>query len=199
MEEVSLCKKYTNIEVTLIDYTLSRATLSNGEVLANAMKDKSIFDQHIKDPRTSQQHDDNQQYEMYRKMRRLVVDDRGDLDEDGAWQSFIPQTNILWLYHILTILLRSCDKQGRTSRKVVRCEASIGKRCNGERQPHDHPIITNHVESAELEAIAQLLEIIKEDLDPYHDAGPQWESAKDLLECDQYWIDAVREGLDNEV
>ena len=91
--------RFTNYEITLIDYTLSRATLDDGEILANQMRDKSVFEQ------TSDIEPDRSQFEMYRTMRKVVVgSSAGRKGEIENWSKFIPKTNLLWLYHNLQIL-----------------------------------------------------------------------------------------------
>lgn len=91
-------QKHTDLEVTIIDYTLSRATLENGEVLANSMKDGSIFEQSSLDPT------DDRQYGMYRHMRSLIDSDPS-VPQERKWHQYVPMTNIIWLYHILKYLL----------------------------------------------------------------------------------------------
>ena len=96
----SSIKKYTDLEITIIDYTLSRATLANGEVLAISMSDRTLFAQ------TSENENDNLQYNVYRWMRELVEGERGGAGKDSAkWKRFVPMTNLLWLYYLLTIML----------------------------------------------------------------------------------------------
>ena len=81
----------TNIEVTLIDYTLSRATLSNGVVVCNRMTDPEIFSG-----------DDDLQFDVYRWMR----DEMPEQDvHSKQWDAFVPMTNVLWLYHLLEKLM----------------------------------------------------------------------------------------------
>ena len=195
MDELPLRKKYTNLEITLIDYTLSRATLANGEILANAMKDKTIFDQRIEKPGNTQQHNDNQQYDMYRKMRNLVINEFEGKDESQAWLNFVPQTNVLWLYHILSVLMRSADTSNKTNARDGTIKASVSRKRQGKKQLHDCPTITDHTEATEDTKIGRLLEALMEGLDPDQSAGPEWESAKALLGCERYWTDEVREGV----
>lgn len=95
-------QRKTDLEVTVIDYTLSRATLENGEVLANSMKDGSIFDQSSVDPT------DDRQYSMYRHMKSLIDGDP-NVRHGETWQQFVPMTNIMWLYHILKFLLDNTE------------------------------------------------------------------------------------------
>ena len=97
--------RYTHLNVTLIDYTLSRATMSDARILSNTMQDETLFDQHSETIR------DEQQYQAYRDMRSLVVvhDAINPRDEPDLWtqrwQAYVPLTNILWLHHILRLLL----------------------------------------------------------------------------------------------
>lgn len=81
----------TNIEVTLIDYTLSRATLSNGAVVCNRMTDQGIFSG-----------DDDLQFDVYRWMREEMSEQN---PHSKKWEAFVPMTNVLWLYHLLEKLM----------------------------------------------------------------------------------------------
>lgn len=81
----------TNIEVTLIDYTLSRATLSNGVVVCNGMTDEGIFSGA-----------DDLQFDVYRWMREEMP---GQDLRSKQWDAFVPMTNVLWIYHLLEKLM----------------------------------------------------------------------------------------------
>lgn len=92
--------RYTNLRVTLIDYTLSRATLDDDYVLANSMRDPALF------TGTSTDATENRQYHFYRVMRDMVVGNaRRSQEVASKWKEFVPTTNVLWLYHILRLLL----------------------------------------------------------------------------------------------
>lgn len=80
-----------NIEVTLIDYTLSRATLQNGLVICNNMTDEEVF-----------LGEDDLQFDVYRWMREEMPGQELDSKE---WEAFVPRTNVLWLYHLLEKLM----------------------------------------------------------------------------------------------
>lgn len=81
----------TNIEVTLIDYTLSRATLQNSMIVCNRMTDETLFSA-----------EDDLQFDVYRWMReRMPGQDLGR----KQWEAFVPMTNVLWLYHLLEKLM----------------------------------------------------------------------------------------------
>ena len=110
----SLVQRHTDIEVTLIDYTLSRAAVQSQnvgiedeescvgdkEILANSMRDKAIFTQESKIPI------DQMQYDTYRQMRKIMHHHHTSERRKEGWQSFMPMTNVLWLHHILTIILK---------------------------------------------------------------------------------------------
>lgn len=81
----------TNIKVTLIDYTLSRATLQNGLVICNSMTDQAIFSG-----------EDDLQFDVYRWMREEMP---GQDFRSKEWEAFVPMTNVLWLYHLLEKLM----------------------------------------------------------------------------------------------
>ncbi len=117
--------KHTDLEITIIDYTLSRATLENGEVLANSMKDGSIFEQSSLDPT------DDRQYSMYRHMRSLI-DSIPNIPQERKWHQYVPMTNIIWLYHILKYLLDNTapfpKKQARKAPTITLEERKMNKR-----------------------------------------------------------------------
>lgn len=105
-------KRYTNLKITLIDYTVSRAILEDGEVISVALRDRTMFTQ------TSDNETDNRQYQMYERMRALVEDTRLDRRDIGEkWKDFVPMTNLLWLYHILKFLLDETHFYGLDARK----------------------------------------------------------------------------------
>ena len=103
-----LCiQPHTELEVTVIDYTFSRARLAEGEILANSMQDKDMFKQH------SEIANDQQQYDIYGQMR-MIVEGSGNSSKDtsGMWELYFPTTNVTWLWHILTILLQETEGFG---------------------------------------------------------------------------------------
>lgn len=87
----SLIPLRANIEVTLIDYSLSRATLQDGQILCNDMNDEEIF-----------QGEDDLQFDVYRWMREKM---HGQDLQSKNWEAFVPMTNVLWLYHLLEKLM----------------------------------------------------------------------------------------------
>ena len=98
---------YTDLEVTIIDYTLSRAMLE-GEILANSMQDKAIFKQKSKKP------NDQRQFDIYRWMRDIFEGTpypKGDTTE--LWKAYSPISNVRWLHHLLTIILQETDGFGK--------------------------------------------------------------------------------------
>ncbi|KAL8992600.1 MAG: hypothetical protein Q9169_006977 [Polycauliona sp. 2 TL-2023] len=79
-----------SINVTLIDYTLSRARPTGSETVFNDLTaHPDIF--------TGKGHP---QYDVYRKMKTLA-DQR-----DEKWEGYMPSTNVLWLSHVLELLLQ---------------------------------------------------------------------------------------------
>ena len=97
-------QRYTNLDVTIIDYTLSRATLEDSRTIFNPMEDEAIFDGQGADP------DEVLQYDTYRSMRQLVqkssVTPAKGSKNNVQWEAYVPATNILWLYYLLKTLLR---------------------------------------------------------------------------------------------
>ena len=138
-DNIGLIKRFTDLRVTMIDYTLSRANTSGnaeGEVLANSMRDASVFEQH------SDNEIDERQYETYRRMKEMVMyqDSRGN--RENKWKAFVPATNLLWLQHLLVVLLR----QTATAR-------DLGKRLTELPKEDSHRLM-------------DVLEAIRDDFDP---------------------------------
>lgn len=99
---------YTDIEVTIIDYTLSRAIVGGDQVLAPSMQDEELFKQRGKKP------NDQRQYDMYRWMRDIfegTPHPEGDTSE--LWKASIPMTNVRWLHHLLIILMQETEGFGK--------------------------------------------------------------------------------------
>ena len=101
-------RRYTDIEVTIIDYTLSRATLQDSRMIFNSMDDEAIFSGQSDNP------DEALQYETYRSMRQMVktaslAPARGKKNS-VRWETSVPATNVLWLSYLLAVLLRHTAK-----------------------------------------------------------------------------------------
>lgn len=84
----------TNVSVTIIDYTFSRATMPDNSPIFNPMSDESIFEGNSTV---------DLQFDIYRHMRDLVAD-----EETGKkdWDAYVPVTNVLWLSLLLTKLMQ---------------------------------------------------------------------------------------------
>lgn len=133
--------RFTNLKVTLIDYTLSRAVTEEGEVLANSMRDSTIFAQTSDDPT------DARQYEMYRVMKALVVGPgEGQRDAVAKWKEFVPVTNVIWLFHILTLLLQETEryKQNRRAGKVEKGFTDVTE----QKMAHELACVLDHLRPA---------------------------------------------------
>ncbi|KAL8767395.1 MAG: hypothetical protein Q9209_006085 [Squamulea sp. 1 TL-2023] len=78
-----------SINVTIIDYTLSRAKPVDSSTVFNDLSTApDLF--------TGKGHS---QYDVYRKMKLLVEQNR------QGWETYMPSTNVLWLSHVLELLL----------------------------------------------------------------------------------------------
>lgn len=77
------------LEVVLIDFSLSRVGLDNGEV---------AFCDLDTDPEIFQGPKGDSQAEMYRRMKKTV---------QGRWENFCPKTNALWVHHLADVMLNS--------------------------------------------------------------------------------------------
>lgn len=84
----------TNVNVTIIDYTLSRATMPDDSLIFNPMSDESIF-----------QGDGtvDLQFDIYRHMREVVANSKAS---NKGWDVYVPITNVLWLSFLLRKLMQ---------------------------------------------------------------------------------------------
>lgn len=73
------------LQVTLIDFTLARASYSQGIISYNEFNDPDLFNGV-----------DDYQFDIYRLMSRVTK---------GRWAQFFPITNVLWLHYLIHQLL----------------------------------------------------------------------------------------------
>ncbi|KAL8668951.1 MAG: hypothetical protein Q9168_006448, partial [Polycauliona sp. 1 TL-2023] len=94
---------HPSFNVTIIDYTLSRAkpTADSETVFNNLANHPDIF--------TGKGHP---QYDVYRKMRTLAE------QQDQKWEGYMPLTNVLWLGHVLELLLQHATLSRQSSEHV---------------------------------------------------------------------------------
>lgn len=99
-DDYGLVPTTINLSVTIIDYTLSRATLPNRSAIFNSMRDPGIF-----------QGDGaaDLQFDIYRHMRDLVFhlpfSSQERRNATRSWKDYVPITNVLWLSFLLTKLM----------------------------------------------------------------------------------------------
>lgn len=89
---------WTSIKITIIDYTLSRVSMEDGSVRYNPMKDAGLFIQHREGL--------DIQYTMYPLMRERVLG-LGRRKNEKKWSEYHPETNVIWLWHLLDKLLKA--------------------------------------------------------------------------------------------
>lgn len=125
----------TSVNVTIIDYTLSRMTQSKAGVTGivyNSFEDEQVF-----------QGTDDYQFDIYRKMRDITR---------GNWSEYHPRTNAFWL-HYLSHQLLFCKglKKPRRSNKdnVESVEQAAHKRL--------HDFWTNGLEKAARKSQSQVV------------------------------------------
>ncbi|KAL8696471.1 MAG: hypothetical protein Q9201_007641 [Fulgogasparrea decipioides] len=86
-----LWTEHPSVLVTIIDYTISRAKITESKLLFNDLST---------DPRLFEG-EGELQYDVYRQMRSLFQD-----QGDKNWENFEPRTNVLWLNHLLIMLMK---------------------------------------------------------------------------------------------
>ena len=135
--EEGMVKRWTKLEVTLIDYTLSRAEVpvagSGGEedeegkvqmeVLANSMRDANLFTQ------DSHNAVDQAQFDTYRDMRDIMHAAHSMKERKDGWKSYMPATNVLWLHHLLVILMNATGMFDGEWRWIARVIGTEEARC----------------------------------------------------------------------
>ncbi|MCJ1223519.1 hypothetical protein MMC12_000161 [Toensbergia leucococca] len=82
------------LEVTIIDFSLSRATLAEDRVLCKVIGEDYLSGE------------GQLQYQIYREMNELLLRRAREHDEAEDWHKYLPETNILWLWHLVSELLR---------------------------------------------------------------------------------------------
>lgn len=92
----------TEIRVTLIDYTLSRACLEDKSIAFQDLKEnKFLFTKPGQKPRNSQQ----VAYDRMRDAVRAASASNPHTSKKEDWSLFVPRTNVAWLYYLLELLL----------------------------------------------------------------------------------------------
>ncbi|CAG8977549.1 hypothetical protein HYALB_00012355 [Hymenoscyphus albidus] len=121
-KDSSLKWKNSGLEITLIDYGLSRATLPNGETMCYPLEnDLGIF-------RGS---DGHPQFNAYRKMRNHLFTGRHmsekkawhdeesrSLDNGHTWDEHVPYTNVIWLQYLLGYLKKQFTQSPTYTREA---------------------------------------------------------------------------------
>ena len=148
-------KKYTDLEVTIIDYTLSRATLEDSRTIFNPMEDEGIFKGQGDDP------DEVLQYDTYRSMQQLIKNSSRTPPKGRknavTWDTFAAATNVLWLCYLLKTLLRHTARHDKRDDLVARQDEDIRsdlERLCMELEP-ENPKWVNYRSASELVSIAR--------------------------------------------
>lgn len=103
---------YSGLQITLLDYTLSRASTPDQTLHLDLESDPEIF------ASTSLL-----QHQMYRRMRNWIffrthgihhpLFDSVNPPQCGSWADFEPYTNVIWLWYILTHVLEKYKGKGK--------------------------------------------------------------------------------------
>ena len=105
---------FTGLETTIIDYTISRAVMSDDTLAYHDLgKDSSLFEGDSTE---------EYQYDIYRYMRGMLFLENPYADlspamrqSERSWEQYLPITNLVWLHFILYKLLETgslakCDE-----------------------------------------------------------------------------------------
>lgn len=108
-----------NLTVTIIDYTLSRATLPTGAAIFNPMLDAGIF-----------RGQGDVQFDIYRHMRDLVTSHT--YSNEKGWAAYIPMTNVLWLHLLLEMMMKWTPQPGEkgADKKLWELLSALGSEIN---------------------------------------------------------------------
>ena len=109
---------FSGLQITIIDYGLSRAKLRNQKVAFNDLEqDLSLFRSY------DNRENPKMQFDNYRRMRtylttgertaKPVPDNAKNINEDGySWKEYMPYSNVLWIRYLYFYLQRDFKKQG---------------------------------------------------------------------------------------
>ncbi len=106
-DDTPLPVKHSIVEVTLIDYSLSRARTSNSVLAYDFLNDKTLLSA-----------EGDLQYDVYRYMADALGWSRTSKD-------FEPKTNVLWLWHLLMRLLPVTLDLSVEAEKVVEGKVTV--------------------------------------------------------------------------
>jgi hypothetical protein len=103
----------TGVRATIIDFGLSRLALPSGAVAFTPLPEE-IFE------------GEGEQWDVYRAMRAMIKrgdhgGDRGDRDDNGEWEAFHAESNVMVSLQFLLIVLEK-------TLSVSRCRAGSGER-----------------------------------------------------------------------
>ena len=174
--------KYTNLEVTIIDYTFSRVEIEGGNVLAFqqgegivGQKGANWLDQH--------------QYDTYGLMRELIIEpasDNAEMPECAAWKQYVPQTNIMWLHHLLTVMFKHTFLTPKTP--PGKSSESYGSWTK--QQKYDYNLGT---------LLRGAICDLKKNLDPVRRGHCDWKSATELAVDWSWFWDQGRAALERDL
>lgn len=106
----------TGIRTAIIDYTLSRAAMSEdkSDVIYDPMEEESLF------KAVGKGLEEKRQFRTYRAMRKCVEAALKEayksnrdvkLPQVPKWAQFVPQTNVIWLGYILFVLMKRAKER----------------------------------------------------------------------------------------
>lgn len=106
-----------SLQATIIDFTLSRATLAGTGIVSGGLEDEGIFEGSGKTQRghchvqaAANAHAGDNQFDCYRTMRIIL---------DEEWSKYRPCTNIVWLHYLVQKLLHEKKLKVPPSREIA--------------------------------------------------------------------------------
>lgn len=123
---------FSGLEVTLIDYGLSRAKLSNGEIAYNNLETElSVF-------QGTETGAGAVQFDIYRRMRTHLffgdhsmkpkswhTDASRSQSNGKTWKEFTPYSNVIWIRYILNWLIKTYKKQHNDNFAIKDFQAEV--------------------------------------------------------------------------
>ncbi|QIW95674.1 hypothetical protein AMS68_001192 [Peltaster fructicola] len=190
--EVKKRLNFTQLDVTLIDYTISRATMTPKDSFgtANIAYLDLSQDKHIFNGDSAQEY----QYDIYRHMRAaLFFDDplapfEASQDKSSrSWSQFHPQTNLVWLHFVLYTLLHqlhSADTWSKPTHKAGRLLMKRAKELERRLMEVNDMLDPRNVLKNDLKSAGMLVATA---------LGREWLHEEDVLGPEESGIDLVSE------
>lgn len=127
---------YSGLEVTLLDYTLSRAESEDEVIYLDLEADPEVFAE-----------SDVLQRQMYRRMRNWVyfrtygtthpLFDSEEAPQHGSWEMFEPYTNVIWLWYILDYTIQHFGGSSKDRKRFLKETEELRELLHPDKRSYD--------------------------------------------------------------